>query len=751
MEKVRCLLSESGLEESFWAEAAATSVYIINRTPSAANDFNILEELWLGKVPGYRNLRRFGAVVYVHADQGKLKPRALRGVFIGYPTGVKGYKVWLLEAKKVVISRNAVFREELMYKSIDQDRGETVRSMKSESGGSVESSVEVGGSSETQSECQIEGGVDQQGDGTDQPESETTNNTEEGVEDLSNYQLARDRIRRQIVKPARFTEESEVAFALSVSEEIDCEEPRSYDEAMRSKDAKKWNTGMDDEMCSLDKNKTWNLVDLPKGKKAIGCKWIYKYKPGIPGVEDPRYKSRLVAKGYSQKEGIDYQEIFSPVVKHVSIRLMLSMVVDKDLELEQLDVKTAFLHGEIEEDIYMEQPQGYEVVGKKDKVCKLVKSLYGLKQAPRQWNKCFDQCMIKHGFNKSEFDLCVYYKKLKEDEYIYLLLYVDNMLLVSKEVTEINKVKKMLSSEFDMKDLGPASRILGMDIERDRAGGVLRLSQSKYIKKVLQVFRMDKAHSVSTPLGAHFKLVAVKEDDHSVGTEEEYPYSNAVESIMYAMIGTRPDLAFAVGVVSRFMSRPDSTHWSAVQWVLRYLVKTQDVGLLFKKQSNDRSFKVEGYSDSDFGGDLDKRRSTTGYVFKVGGNTVSWKSGLQQVVALSTTEAEYISLVEAIKEGLWLRGLTEELGYQQEEVSVGCDSQSAICLAKNNVFHDRTKHVVVSKHVALKMSFVREMVDIGEVKIQKVSTKENPADMLTKVIPCLKFEQALEELGVAKC
>ena len=186
-------------------------------------------------------------------------------------------------------------------------------------------------------------------------------------------------VQREIVKPERFTKDSEVAFALLVSEEIDCEEPRSYEEAMRSQDSDKWNAWMDDEMKSFDKNKTWVLVDLPKGKKTIGCKWIYKYKPWIPGVEDPRHKSRLVSKGYSQKEEIDYQEIFSPMVKHMSIRLMLSMVVDKDLELEKLYVMTTFLHGEIEEDIYMDQPQGYEVGGKEDKVWKLVKSLYGLK------------------------------------------------------------------------------------------------------------------------------------------------------------------------------------------------------------------------------------------------------------------------------------------------------------------------------------------------------------------------------------
>lgn len=202
-----------------------------------------------------------------------------------------------------------------------------------------------------------------------------------------------------------------------------------------------------------------------------------------------------------------------------------------------------------------------------------------------------------------------------------------------------------------MKDLGPAKRILGMEIERDRAGGVLKLSQTKYIKKVLQVFRMGEAKAVSTPIGAQFKLRGLKEGEQGfAGSDKEVPYANAVGSIMYAMISNRPDLAFGVGLVSRFMSNPSQELWLAVQWLLRYKVKSQDVGLVFKK--GEEKFRVEGFSDSDFGGDLDRRRSTTGFVFRVGGNTVSWKSGLQQVVALSTTEAEYISLVEAIKEGM---------------------------------------------------------------------------------------------------
>ena len=607
----------------------------------------------------------------------------------------------------------------------------------------IRSSVEIGEGSGSTEESQAEGGATELIQSEEQQEIEET-------EDLTNYQLARDRVRREIVKPARFTEDSELAFALSVAEVIDSEEPNSYEEAMSSSDWEKWNAGMNDEMTSLKKKNMWFLTDLPEGKKAIGCRWIYKLKPGIPGVEEPRYKSRLVAKGYSQKEGIDYQEIFSPVVKHVSIRVMLSIVVDQDLELEQLDVKTALLHGTIDEYIYMEQPEGYVEEGQEGKVCKLVNSLYGLKQAPRQWNKCFDTFMLKNGFVKSEFDLCVYLKKIKEGDYVYLLLYVDDMLLVAKRMADIKKVKEMLSKEFDMKDLGPAKRILGMNIERDRVGGVLKLSQSKYVKKILHVFRMGEAKCVSTPIGAQFKLTALKEGEQGfASSDDEVPYSNAVGSVMYTMISPRPDLAFSVGLVSRFMSNPSKEHWAAVQWVLRYLVGTQSVGLVFKKSAE--KFRVEGYSDSDFGGDLDRRRSTTGFVFRVGGNTVSWNSGLQQVVALSTTEAEYISLVEAINEGMWLRGLAEELGYGQSEVVIGCDSQSAICLAKNNVFHDRIKHVAVSKHVALKMSFVRDMVEAGEVMIQKVHTSKNPADMLAKVIPSNNFDQALVDLGVAKC
>ena len=406
-----------------------------------------------------------------------------------------------------------------------------------------------------------------------------------------------------------------------------------------------------------------------------------------------------------------------------------------------MDVKTAFLHGNLEQELYMEQPEGYEENTARDQVCRLNKSLYGLKQAPRQWNKRFNVFIMSQGFIRSEQDSCVYIKEIGPEDYVYLLLYVDDILLAAKQMSEIKMIKDQLSSEFEMKDMGSASRILGIDIKRDRVNRVLELCQVSYLEKVIRRFHMEESKAVSTPIGAHFKLVAVKAGEDCVDTDQ-VPYLSAVGSIMYAMVGTRPDVSYALGLVSRFMSKPGSMHWEAVKWLLRYLKGSVRLTLRFTEEAE---FKVQGYSDSDFGGDLDKKRSLSGYVFTVGGNTVSWKSSLQPVVALSTTEAEYIALTEAVKEAIWIKELLREMGFEQEKVSIWCDSQSAISLSKNKVFHERTKHV------ARKFHFIRDVIEEGEVEVLKIHTSRNPADMLTKCIPVHKFEAALELLKLTDC
>ena len=289
-----------------------------------------------------------------------------------------------------------------------------------------------------------------------------------------------------------------------------------------------------------------------------------------------KHKARLVVKGFEQMKGIDFDEIFSPVVKMTSIRAMLGLVASLNLELEQMDVKTTFLHGDLEEEIYMEQPEGFEVPGKEHLVCKLKKSLYGLKQAPRQWYKKFDSFMVNHGYKRTAADQCVYVQKFPDGNFVILLLYVDDMLIVGQNGALISKLKKELAKFFDMKDLGPAQQILGMKIVRDRKAKKLWLSQAKYIERVVEKFKMKDAKPVSTPLANHFKLSksSYPSSKKEIEEMEAIPYSSAVGSLMYAMVCTRPDIAHAVGVVSRFLSNLGKEHWEAVKWILRYLKGT---------------------------------------------------------------------------------------------------------------------------------------------------------------------------------
>ncbi|KAM2628105.1 hypothetical protein TB2_001483 [Malus domestica] len=435
---------------------------------------------------------------------------------------------------------------------------------------------------------------------------------------------------------------------------------------------------MGDEMNSLLKNKTWELAKLPKGKKAIGCKWVYAKKEYADEKSNVRFKARLVSKGYAQKKGIDYNEIFSPVVKHSSIRIMLALVAQYDLELVQLDVKTAFLYGDLNEEIYMCQPDGYIVKGNENLFCKLKKSLYGLKQSPRQWYLRFDKFMRGQNYSRSQYDHYVYFKKLQDGSFIYLLIYVDDMLIASKNVEEIEKLKKQMKNEFEMKDLGEAKKILGMEITRDRAKGLVSLNQRQYLEKLIRKFGVhDSTKPVNTPLTPHFKLSSLQclKTDKEKLQIKSMPYANLVGSLMYAMVCSRPNIAHhAVGMVSRYMHNSGKEHWQTAKWILRYLHGTLDVGLCFEIGDSGIGHFAVGYVDSDYAGDLDGRKSTTGYVFTMAKGPVCWRSILQSSVALSTTEAEYMAVAEAIKEAIWIHRLIRDLGVDQKQVEVHCDS-----------------------------------------------------------------------------
>ncbi|KAH9655442.1 hypothetical protein KPL70_022326 [Citrus sinensis] len=476
---------------------------------------------------------------------------------------------------------------------------------------------------------------------------------QESQEHEQDYQLTRDRARRQIKQTKRYGYADIISYALAAAHQIDEDEPKIYKEAVQSKFSKEWQQAMDEEIMSLYKNNTWELVKKPDKRRVVDCKWIFKVKDGLTGDEPKRFKARLVAKGYTQKEWVDFKEVFSPVVRHASIRVILALTAVQDMELDQLDVKTAFLHGRLQEEIFMTQPEGYVDSMKPRHVCLLKKSLYGLKQSPRQWYLRFDEFMITNGFMRCNYDCYVYFKLLEDDLYIYLLLYVDDILIACKRRDEIEKLKVMLNSEFDMKDLGTAKKILGVEIKRNRTNGEIFLSQERYLTKVLETYKMLDSKPVLTPLAAHFKLsnqLCPKTDEEKLDMKN-VPYANAIGCLMYAMVLTRPDLSHSVSVVSRYMAQPGREHWRAVRWIMMYLNGSLSHGLVYGR-SKGRSDGLLGFVDSDYAGDLDRRRSLTGFMFMYERCLINWKASLQHMVALSTTEAEYTAATEAVKEAL---------------------------------------------------------------------------------------------------
>ena len=490
-------------------------------------------------------------------------------------------------------------------------------------------------------------------------------------------------------------------------------------------------------------NQVWTLIDLPDGVKTIGCKWVFKKKTDMDGKVHT-YKARLVAKGFKQTHGIDYDETFSPVVMLKSVRILLAIAAYYDYEIWQMDVKTAFLNGNLIEDVYMTQPEGFVNPGNSHKVCKLQRSIYGLKQASRSWNLRFDEAVKEFDFIKNEDEPCVY-KKVSGSAIVFLVLYVDDILLIGNDIPTLQKVKMWLGNCFSMKDLGEAAYILGIKIYRDRSRRIISLSQGAYIDKVLKRFSMENSKRGFLPMSHGIKLSktqcpASKEERERMS---RIPYASAIGSIMYAMLCTRPDVAYALSITSRYQSDPGESHWIAVKNILKYLRRTKDVVLTYGGQEGD--LVVNGYTDASFQSDSDDFRSQSGYVFCLNGGAVSWKSSKQATVADSTTEAEYIAASDAAKEAVWIKKFIKALGVVPsiaDPVDLYCDNNGAIAQAKEPRSHQRSKHILRRYHL------IREIIDRGDVKICRVPTNDNVADPLTKPLPQSKHDGHTRALGI---
>ncbi|GJW81938.1 putative RNA-directed DNA polymerase [Tanacetum coccineum] len=585
------------------------------------------------------------ASVHIPKDErSKLDVKGKPCVFLGYGQDEFGYRLYDPVQKKLVRSRDVVFEEDLTLKDVEKAERETIpqhnddlidldpvppKHFDSQFGDDIQNDEEQGADD-----------VDAQ----EQPNLDEDVHPELPVPDMPPF-LPLRRSTRDHHPSTRYSAHEYVLLT-------DGGEPECYAEAMEDEHKKEWFEAMEDEMNSLHENNTFELVKLPKGKRALKNKWVYKLKTE-EHTSRPRYKARLVVKGFSQKRGIDFDEIFSPVVKMGSIRVVLGLAASLDLEVEQMDVKTAFLHGDLDKEIYMEQPEGFQVKGKEGYVCRLQKSLYGLKQAPRQWYKKFESVIGKQGYRKTSSDHCVFFQKFGDDDFIILLLYVDDMLIVGKNIGRIAQLKRDLSKSFSVKDLGPAKQIIGIRIFCDRGAKKLHISQEQYIEKVLCRFNMDKAKVVSSPLTTNFKLTDKDFPSFKKNIEkmDKVLYASVVGSLMYTIVCTRPDLAHAVGVVSRFLSNHSKKHWEAVKCIFRYMRGTSKLGITF---GNGKPMLV-GFTDSYMAGNKDNMKSTSGYLMTFAGGAVSWHSRLQKCVALSTTKAEYMAATkaDALEDGMF--------------------------------------------------------------------------------------------------
>ncbi|KAL0312877.1 UNVERIFIED_CONTAM: Retrovirus-related Pol polyprotein from transposon TNT 1-94 [Sesamum radiatum] len=686
---VNSMLSYSGLSDGFWGEAMLTACYLLNRVPNKRNKVTPYK-LWYKKKPNLNYLRIWGCRAVVRLPEPKKKSLGERGIdciFIGYAEHSKAYRFYVIapndfiSVNTVIESRDAIF-DETRFSSIPRPQ-ERIPSTS-------------GTSKETESFKVT----------PDEPmklrKSKRVRKPKSFGPDFQLYLIEGSRDEVSTLYPYCFNVE---------------DDPKIFDEAMKSQDVAFWKEAINDEMDSIMGNNTWVLADLPPGCTPLGCKWIFKKKMKVDGTIE-KFKARLVIQGFRQRPGIDYFDTYAPVARISTIRLLIALASIHNLVIHQMDVKTAFLNGDLDEEVYMKQPEGFIMPGNEHKVCKLVKSLYGLKQAPKQWHQKFDEVVLSSGYRLNQSDKCVYSKFDNSGNGVIICLYVDDMLIFGTNQHQVDLTKDFLSSRFSMKDMGEADVILGIRIIRENKG--ISISQSHYIEKVLKKFNCFDCTPVSTPIDPSVKLMP-----NTGKAVSQLEYSKVIGCLMYAMTSTRPDIAYAVGKLSRFTSIPSTHHWQAIRRVLKYLKKTMFYGLSYSGSPS----VLEGYSDASWITNVEDHSSTSGWVFLLGGGAISWASKKQTCITNSTMESEFIALAAAGKEAEWLRNLIHEIPLWPKPISpisIYCDSAATLAKASSQMYNGK------SRHLGVRHSMIRDLIMNGVISVEFVRSQHNLADHLTK-------------------
>lgn len=785
------MLFDANLPLPFWAEAIRTATYLKNHTPTSGNGGQIPEEVWTGKPVDLTHLKTFGCQAHVlipKQKRTKFDKNTKKCVFIGYSETAENYRVIDLDnPREVHVTKHVIFNENVFpaadmsnsrykkfkfsyYDILDVD-DDPVNSQPQQQVVDEQSNVE------NEQEMTVDGTpmminepeIDQEevepvhldvqrqvdldlNDDMDSDSSFTDAlNLDDSVQASSSSEgslpfkkealpvqegipLMVNSREPRIIKKKEYPDYETDFLAFLAGTQQDEAVPESVHEALSGRDSDAWKHAIQSEFQSHIDNGSWELVDLPADRKAIKCRWVFKIKRNANG-EIVRHKARLVAKGCSQRYGVDYQETFSPVVRYSTLRTLMALAVEFNLEVSHLDVSTAFLHSSISEEIYMEQPEGFRDESQPFKVCKLKKAIYGLKQASREWYTFIKERLLELGFTQNNTDPCVF-QRVIDDELTIVAVYVDDLVPLTRDQIKKENLVKSLKDHMDINDLGPVKHLLNMKVTQD-ANGSIALNQTTYIKKVLSKFGLEEAKEVSTPMEVNRTFKEAKDP-------LDLPYRELIGHLTYLSICTRPDIANAVSRLARFNSSHDQDHWKSAKRVLRYLKATANYSMIYSKSS----LPMHGYVDSDWGQDPIDRKSYSGYVFKFAHGAVSWESKRQPTVALSTAEAEYMAMSSATQEAIFLRNFLRDIfreyckNRNHTSMLMYSDSQSALNLSKNEVVNNRTKHIDIRHH------FVREAVEKGLIRFNYLPTDLNIADILTKPLSKDKHDKFVNGLNL---